>query len=150
MVSGSIKKLFSVVSIFIFSLNWLCQYLSFLSIFLIDLARWKSVGLHHIAYILIKLLIFFISTLEDIYFLEFISHYIKKYCMKVLTPKETNHKWKQRDIHFYFYLMSKPKNPVIFNAEWKFFINNFQFFLVSWTHFLKVIKSVKLWTSTDF
>ena len=60
-----LKKLFSVdcvyfyfFSIFFFNrfcpvekafLNWLCQYLSFLNIFSIDLARWKGVVSHHIA-----------------------------------------------------------------------------------------------------
>ena len=34
-------------------LNWLYQYLSFVGIFLKDVDLWKSVGLPHIAYIVI-------------------------------------------------------------------------------------------------
>ena len=67
--SADLSKSFSllIVSIFVFSryffnrfcslkkvfCNWLCQYWSFFNIFLIHFARWKRLGLPHIAYIMI-------------------------------------------------------------------------------------------------
>ena len=53
MVSGSIKKLFSIINIYFYqSIVFANDYL-FSIFFLIDFAQWKSLGLPHIAYIVI-------------------------------------------------------------------------------------------------